>query len=110
MKFDTYRALAEPKRVWLGDDRYILATGVGSMYLDLEGEDSITQPALFTHVYHVSELHGNLASISALIERGHAVTFDTQGCNISGRDGKLLGRATLINGLYVLKGTAATPD
>ncbi|KAI0689407.1 hypothetical protein C8T65DRAFT_588695, partial [Cerioporus squamosus] len=68
----SYCVLPEPKRIWLGDDCYILAVGVGSMYLDLVNHDS---PILVSHVFHVPDLHGNLLSVSHLVSGSYTIKF-----------------------------------
>ncbi|KAI0704200.1 hypothetical protein C8T65DRAFT_555937, partial [Cerioporus squamosus] len=96
----TYRELPEPKRVWLGDDRYILAVGSGSMYLDLDDSDT---PVLVSRVFHVPELHGNLLSVSRLATSGYTIKFVENGCRIvSDSDDSIVGTASLQDGLYIL--------
>ncbi|KAI0788228.1 hypothetical protein C8Q74DRAFT_1196134, partial [Fomes fomentarius] len=35
-QFASYHKLSTPRHVWLGDERYILAIGEGSIYLELD--------------------------------------------------------------------------
>ncbi|TFK77686.1 hypothetical protein K466DRAFT_508205, partial [Polyporus arcularius HHB13444] len=99
-RFLSYRELREPVRVWLGDDRYIFAVGVGSMQLDL---DDSPAPVLATRVFHVPELHGNLLSVSRLASSGLSVRFVKDGCRIvDDKTDDIVGTASLKDGLYVL--------
>ncbi|KAI0326242.1 hypothetical protein GY45DRAFT_1225128, partial [Cubamyces sp. BRFM 1775] len=96
----TYHELPDAKRVWLGDDRYILAVGTGSMYLDLHGSDS---PVLVSRVFYVPELHGNLLSVSRLAASGYSVKFVKDGCQVvSQASDTVVGTASLQDGLYIL--------
>ena len=107
-KYSSYRKLPMPKRVWLGDERYILAIGIGTMYLDV---DDVDHPILLLHVLHVPDLHGNLISVSRLTSNGNKVSFlKGTDCRIDDANGKLAMTASIKDGLYVLKGTAAAPD
>ncbi|TFK78889.1 hypothetical protein K466DRAFT_506563, partial [Polyporus arcularius HHB13444] len=99
-RFATYRRLQEPMRVWLGDDRYILAVGVGSMYLDLNDHRA---PVLISRVFYVPELHGNLLSVSRLASGGLTVQFVEHGCRIvDDKADIIVGTASLKDGLYIL--------
>ena len=40
--FHTYQDLIPPKKVWLGDEQYILATGFGQLHLDMMLENGQT--------------------------------------------------------------------
>ncbi len=107
-KFCSYRALPEPRRVWLGDEWYNLAMGTGSMYLDM---DDCTAPILLTRVFYVPELHGNLLSVSQLVSTKLTIKFVNNGCHVlDNHDGATVGTASLRDGLYVLNGHAAAPD
>ena len=107
-KFCSYRKLASPKRVWLGDERYILAVGEGSMYLDLDGHAS---PILIQRVFHVPNLHGNLLSVSRLAAGGYTVKFVEDGCHfVDDGSASTVGTASLQDGLYVLNGQTSTPE
>ena len=61
--FHTYRDLIPPKKVWLGDERYILATGVGQLYLDMMLENGQTCLTIICDAYFMPELSGNLISV-----------------------------------------------
>ncbi|KAJ8463405.1 hypothetical protein ONZ51_g10275 [Trametes cubensis] len=107
-QFVTYHELPDAKRVWFGDNCYILAVGTGSMYLDLHGSDS---PVLVSRVFFVPELHGNLLSISRLTTSGYSIKFVIDGSQVvSQASDTVVGTASLQDGLYILNGTAMASD
>ena len=92
--FASYRPLVTPKRVWLGDERFILAVGIGAVRLSLSDSHSLSPlDVLVPSVYHVPELNGNLLSVSSLVAHGHHVNFDQGGCTIIAPDGQTIGTA-----------------
>ena len=64
--FSTYQKLDPPQKVWLGDDRYILAVGEGRIALNMDLGDR-TVPAIVQKVLHVLDIQGNLLLVAALI-------------------------------------------
>ena len=66
-----YRKLSKPKKVWMGDERYIYAMGVGQVKI------TIHQKAIYLvqNVYYVSDLNDNLLSVSYLVNRKYYVHF-----------------------------------
>lgn len=99
--FVTYAPLEAPKRVWLGDERFILATGIGSVALRLKREDG-HETAVFPDVYHVPDLNGNLLFVSYFARKGYSVSFKQDGCSILDGSGKKLASAFEREGLYIL--------
>ncbi|KAI0753735.1 hypothetical protein C8Q74DRAFT_1211000, partial [Fomes fomentarius] len=75
--FQTYRKLATPRRVWLGDEHFILAIGEGAMYLEPDGYNA---SLLLLRVFHVPDLHGNLLSVSQLTAKCCNIEFIHDGC------------------------------
>ena len=63
--FITYEKLLEPRRVWLGDEHFILAVGTGRVRLTVT-VDGHNSEYILPDVYHVPSLNGNLISVSAL--------------------------------------------
>ena len=108
--FHTYRDLIPPKKVWLGDERYILATGVGQLHLDMMLENGQMCLTIIRNAYYVPELSGNLISVSYLTKRGYQVNFGNDGCRILDSAGTLCGKANEIESLYILKATPVIPE
>ncbi|PCH35364.1 hypothetical protein WOLCODRAFT_79384, partial [Wolfiporia cocos MD-104 SS10] len=86
--FVNYSPLASPQHVWLGDERYILAIGIGQITLHFDTPDS-TKSALIQNVFHVPELNGNLLSVSNLTKRDYEVNFTHDECMITSPNGTL---------------------
>jgi len=79
--FVTYQKLQEPRRVWLGDERFILAVGVGRVQIvvSINGQNF---NYLIPNVYHVPELSRNLLSVSTLSWQGYKLEFTRSGCQL----------------------------
>ncbi|KAH9829601.1 uncharacterized protein C8Q71DRAFT_682685, partial [Rhodofomes roseus] len=105
-----YSPLASPKRVWLGDKRYILAIGIGQVALTADLGNGKKRTALLQGVYHVPDLNGNLLSVSHLTKRGYSVFFTTSGCRIQNTEGQLIGTAHDKDNLYVFDGSPHVPE
>ncbi|TFY53550.1 hypothetical protein EVJ58_g9393 [Rhodofomes roseus] len=108
--FLNYSPLASPKRVWLGDKRYILAIGIGQVALTADLGNGKKRTALLQGVYHVPDLNGNLLSVSHLTKRGYSVSFTTSGCRIQNTEGQLIGTAHDKDNLYVFDGSPHVPE
>ncbi|KZT63575.1 hypothetical protein DAEQUDRAFT_637709, partial [Daedalea quercina L-15889] len=100
-----YSPLASPKRVWLGDERFILTVGIGQVALMANLGNGKSRTAILQGVYHVPDLNGNLLSVSHLTKRGYAVNFTTLGCRISNSEGQLVGTAHKKDNLYIFDGS-----
>ncbi|GBE86218.1 Retrovirus-related Pol polyprotein from transposon TNT 1-94 [Sparassis crispa] len=85
--FVNYRALATPKRVYLGDKRFILA-----------------------EVLHVPDLNGNLLSVSQFDRNSYDVRFADGTCRISNAQGRLSAIGYMRRNLYVLDMTTQLPE
>ena len=68
-----YRKLSKLKKVWMGDERYIYAVGVGQVKI------TIHQKAIYLvqNVYYVSNFNGNLLLVSYLVNCKYYVYFLT---------------------------------
>jgi hypothetical protein len=108
--FHTYRDLIPPKKVWLGDEWYILATGFGQLHLDMMLENGQTCLTIIRHAYYVPELSGNLISVSYLTKRGYHINFTDNGCRIRDGSGTLCRIAYESENLYILKATPVIPE
>ncbi|CDO76034.1 hypothetical protein BN946_scf184818.g2 [Trametes cinnabarina] len=107
--FVSFKTLPTPKRVWLGDERYIHATGIGRVSLRLErGPD--TEAAIIPDVYYVPDLNGNLLSVSHFVRRGYSVNFEQGGCSIVDASGSRIATASEREGLYILHATSIVAE
>ncbi|KAH9889272.1 hypothetical protein C8Q73DRAFT_620776, partial [Cubamyces lactineus] len=97
----SFKPLSTPKRVWLGDERFIHATSIGSVSLRLQRGAS-SEVAMVPDVYYVPDLNGNLLSVSHFVRRGHSVSFEHGGCSIIDSTGSCIATASERDGLYVL--------
>ena len=108
--FHMYRDISPPKKVWLGDERYILATGIGQLHLEMDlggGKKGLT---VIRTAYYVPNLSGNLISVSYLTKRGYSVNFNDSGCRIFSKDGELCGLAKDVDNLYILNAKPVIPE
>ncbi|KDN43807.1 hypothetical protein RSAG8_05800, partial [Rhizoctonia solani AG-8 WAC10335] len=64
--FVNYRALEELKRVYLGDDRFIMAVGEGDLRVWVDGPTGEREGIVFRHTLHVPDLACTLISIRQL--------------------------------------------
>jgi len=66
-----YHKLSKPKKIWMGDERYIYTVGIGQVKITMH------QKAIYLvqNVYYISDLNGNLLSVSYLVNRKHHVHF-----------------------------------
>jgi hypothetical protein len=108
--FHMYRDITPPKKVWLGDERYILATGIGQLHLEMDlggGKKCLT---IVRTAYYVPNLSGNLISVSYLTKRGYSVNFDNSQCQIFTKSGELCGVAQDVDNLYILNAKPIIPE
>ena len=105
-----YRDITPPKKVWLGDERYILATGIGQLHLKMNlggGKKCLT---IIRTMYYVPNLSGNLISVSYLTKQGYSVNFDNSQCQIFTKSGELCGVAQDVDNLYILNAKPVIPE
>lgn len=106
--FTNYRTLGEPKRVYLGDDHFIMAVGEGDLRIWVDGPSGEREGIVFTRTLHVPDLACILISIRQLTRDAkpavHAI-FRGNACEIRNDNG-LVFRATAddsAGGLYALR-------
>ena len=58
--FHMYQDISLPKKVWLGDDCYILAKGIGQLHLEMDLGDGIKRLTVICSAYHMPDISGNL--------------------------------------------------
>ena len=106
--FSTYTPLASPKRVWLGDKSYILATGVGRIKLEVTCTDGTSPTVIIPDVYYIPELHGNLLSVSRFTRQGGTVAFSGNACQLTKGQITVTGQEN--DGLYILDVKVLHPE
>ena len=108
--FHMYRDISPLKKVWLGDERYILATGIGQLHLEMNLSGGKKCLTIIRTTYYVPNLSGNLISISYLTKQGYSVNFDNCQCWIFTKSGKLCGVAQDVDNLYILNAKPVNPE
>ncbi|GBE88168.1 Retrovirus-related Pol polyprotein from transposon TNT 1-94 [Sparassis crispa] len=108
--FVNYRALATPKRVYLGDERFILAVGIGQVTLHAAVDHGSTNTGIVQEVLHVPDLNGNLLSVSQFDRNSYDVRFADDTCHISNAQGRLSAIGYMRRNLYVLDVTTQLPE
>ena len=102
--FHTYQEISPPKKVWLGNDHYILAKKIDQLHLEMDlggGKKGLT---IIQSAYYVPNISGNLLSISYLLKQGFSVNFNNNECQIFCiEDQELCGIAKEVDGLFILK-------
>ena len=105
--FINYRPLPTPFQVRLGDERAINAIGVGRVGANLH-VNGTTSLFIFSDVYYVPDLNGNLLSVAHLTTKGFNVEFKDNTCRIL-RSSKLVGFTPRFNSLYILDSIPISP-
>jgi Reverse transcriptase (RNA-dependent DNA polymerase)/gag-polypeptide of LTR copia-type/GAG-pre-integrase domain len=109
--FHMYRDISPPKKVWLGDNRYILATGIGQLHLEMDLGGGKKGHTIIRSAYYVPDVSGNLLSVSYLIKQGYSVNFSDNECHIfCKQDRKLCGIAKEVDGLFIVNAKPITPE
>ena len=78
--FSEFSCLSEPVKIFMGDYRYVLAIGIGSVTL----QSFALQPH---SVYCVPRLGSNVISVGQLLKDGYCVNFDGSQCIIQDSQG-----------------------
>ena len=101
--FQMYWDISPPKKVLLGDDRYILAMGIGQLHLEMDLGGGKKGLIIIHSVYYLPDISRNLLSISYLIKRGYSVNFNNNECHIlCKQDQELCGIAKEVDGLFIV--------
>src|SRR5882762_4076276 len=109
MWFQRYTPLSSPRKVWLGDNSYITAHGIGHIPVHMRAKNKWNR-VILQDVLYVPELHGNLLSVSALAKRGPRVQFFDHRREILDKDGTLTCVGHLDNSLYVVDARTSVSD
>ena len=100
-----YHELSKPKKVWMGDKRYIYAVGIGQVKI------TMCQKAIYLvqNMYYVPDLNGNLLSVSYLVNCKYHIHFLLQNTwfavEIDDPDGYIIAYGHKENGLFIFDGT-----
>lgn len=78
--------------------------GSGSSKLTVRVNESVSTDITIHDVLCVPGIAANLLSVSQITDRGNKVHFFSDRCEIRSRDGVLLAKAMLVDGLYRLNG------
>jgi Reverse transcriptase (RNA-dependent DNA polymerase)/Pol polyprotein, beta-barrel domain/gag-polypeptide of LTR copia-type/GAG-pre-integrase domain len=101
--FTTYREIHPPRRVWLGDHRYIEAVGEGRIMVEMAVGNGRTISGVFQSVLHVPDLNGNLLSVRQLGRSGCSTQFTANECIIRNSENEVVGLAPIDGNLYTLQ-------
>ena len=94
----------------MGDERYIYTVGIGQVKITMH------QKAIYLvqNMYYVSDLNGNLLSVSYLVNRKYHVHFLLQNTQpaveINDPDGHVIAYGYKENGLFIFDGTTCLPE
>src|SRR5882762_6849211 len=99
--FQAYSLLKTPRKIWLGDNTFILAHGVGHIPIHMCADHKWNR-AILQDVLYVPDLHGNLLSVSALTQHGAQVHFAPKSCEIRDKNSILTCVGHLEDNLYIL--------
>jgi len=66
-----YHELSKPKKVWIGNERYIYTVDVGQVKIMMYWKTIY----LVQNVYYIPDLNGNLLSVSYLVNHKYHVHF-----------------------------------
>jgi len=104
-----YRKLSKPKKIWMGDERYIYTVGIGQVKIMMH------QKAIYLvqNMYYVSDLNGNLLSVFYLVNRKYHVHFLLQNTRpaveINDPDGHVIAYGHEENSLFIFDSTTCLP-
>ena len=108
--FHMYQDITPLEKVWLGDECYILATGIGQLHLKMNLSGGKKCLTIIQTMYYVPNLSRNLISVSYLTKRGYSVNFDNSQCRIFTKSGELCGVAQDVDNLYTLNAKPVIPE
>ena len=99
--FLAYSLLDPPHKIWLGDNTYIQALGVGRIPIHMRADHKWNR-AILQDILYIPELYGNLLSVSALAQCGAQVKFAPKTCEIQDKDNILTCIGHIEGNLYIL--------
>ena len=105
-----YCKLSKPKKVWMGDKRYIYTVGIGQVKI------TMYQKAIYLvqNIYYVSDLNGNLLLVFYLVNRKYHVHFFLRNTwpavEINNPNGHIIAYGHEENGLFIFDSTTCLPE
>ena len=101
--FSELRSLGTPQEVMLGDGHVLQATAEGTVTLETLLPDGSTKKCKLESVLLLPKLSYSLLSVSKASEAGKTTRFDSSGCEIVNKDGKVIAFATRVGNLYYME-------
>jgi len=105
-----YHELSKPKKVWMGDERYIYAMGVGQVKIAMRRKAIY----LVQNMYYISDLNGNLLLVSYLVNHKYHVHFllwnTRPAIEIDNPDGCVIAYSHEENSLFIFDSTTCLPE
>lgn len=100
--FEEYKELKESVNVYLGDNRIVKATKIGSVasYFDVFGEKKLI---VMKNVFYIKEMKTNLISYSKILESKNIIVSKGKWSKIINEKNKVIAIASKENGLYIMK-------
>ena len=102
MLFSNLESLDKPQEVSLGDGHVSKATAQGVVFLEMKLPGGKTRNCKLIDVLYVPKLSYSLLSVSKATESGKTTKFDETGCQILGKNSKIIAAATRVGSLYYL--------
>jgi hypothetical protein len=99
--FQQFSTLAKDIPIILGDNSTIQGVGQGHIHVHMHTRNEWNN-IILQNVLYVSELHGNLLSISHLTNCGANVYFAEQGCHIHDPHGNVIYEGQQHQNLYLM--------
>ena len=104
-----YRELSKPKKVWMGDKRYIYAIDVGQVKIAMYQKTIY----LVQNMYYIPDLNGNLLSVSYLVNCKYHVYFllwnTRPAVKINNSDSCVIAYSHEENNLFIFDSTTYLP-
>ncbi len=96
--FTAYKSIV-PRKVYMGDDTILEATGKWSIkaIMQVGGKMLFTT---ITQVFHVPKMNNSLIFVNQLISKGLKVDFDKDGCKVNNVHRTIVVEAQRENNLY----------
>jgi len=106
--FHSFTVFTKPTHVVLGDNSTIPATGLGCIHLQFPAEGKWHQ-AILENVLFISELHGNLLSVTQLTKYRARLLFEHTACQILSDLNKILAEGKTHGSLYTMSADIIKP-
>ena len=100
--FINLQGLDKPQEVSLGDGHVSKATAQGVVLLEMKLPGGKTRKCKLVDVLYVPKLSYSLLSVSKATESSKTTKFDETGCQILGKNDRVIAAATCVGSLYYL--------